>query len=286
MTSAVSPPAERERRSLRLPILGIMVAIAITSTMDAIGLTEFSALPLFPLMLLFWRIQRLSAWSLGFTWGRWRDYELALLYPVLVIGSVTLIAWVARALQPESANWGKVCANVALVAVSTILVAIITEEGFFRGWLWGSLARAGKDQGSILIGTSIAFALWHISAVTFKTGFGYELPPAQVPLFVLNAALMPVRRHRSHSPVHRNRNLSLTMLRPSKQSPVSVDNAYAGTLIHAALNRGSLSPHRVRSRHHAACSSSRSSCAGMRIRSGACVRRRCPRVCKSVIRLS
>jgi hypothetical protein len=56
MTSAVSPPAERERRSVRLPILGIMVAIAITSTMDAIGLTEFSALPLFPLMLLFWRI--------------------------------------------------------------------------------------------------------------------------------------------------------------------------------------------------------------------------------------
>jgi CAAX protease family protein len=190
MTSAVSPPAERERRSLRLPILGIMVAIAITSTMDAIGLTEFSALPLFPLMLLFWRIQRLSGWSLGFTWGRSQDYGLALLYPVLVIGSVTLIAWVARALQPESANWGKVCANVALVAFSTTLVAIITEEGFFRGWLWGSLARAGKDQGGILIGTSIAFALWHISAVTFKTGFGYELPPAQVPLFVLNAALI------------------------------------------------------------------------------------------------
>jgi hypothetical protein len=66
-----------------------MVAIAITSTMDAIGLTEFSALPLFPLMLLFWRIQRLSGWSLGFTWGRWRDHGLALLYPVLVIGSVT-----------------------------------------------------------------------------------------------------------------------------------------------------------------------------------------------------
>ena len=46
-----------------ISILGLAVAIAVTATMDATGLTAFSALPLFPLALLFaWR-ERLSRGS-------------------------------------------------------------------------------------------------------------------------------------------------------------------------------------------------------------------------------
>ncbi|HZM16234.1 MAG TPA: hypothetical protein VFE28_09545 [Candidatus Krumholzibacteria bacterium] len=29
---------------------------------------------------------------MGFVWGRWRHYGLALLYPLLVLGALTLIA--------------------------------------------------------------------------------------------------------------------------------------------------------------------------------------------------
>ncbi len=75
-----------------------------------------------------------------------------------------------------------------IVAISTALVAIITEEGFFRGWLWGSLVRRGIIESHVLIYTSIAFALWHISAVTLDTDF--RPATSQVPIFLINAAVM------------------------------------------------------------------------------------------------
>jgi membrane protease YdiL (CAAX protease family) len=65
---------------------------------------------------------------------------------------------------------------------------IITEEGFFRGWLWASLERAGVPRPSILISSSIAFSLWHWSAVMLKTGF--DPPRSQVPVFMVNAIVM------------------------------------------------------------------------------------------------
>ncbi len=45
------------RTSLSPAILGVLVAIGITTRMDATGYTNFSALPLFPLALLFWAWQ-------------------------------------------------------------------------------------------------------------------------------------------------------------------------------------------------------------------------------------
>ena len=58
------------RTSLRWPALGVLVAIAVTTTMDATGLTMFSALPLCPLFFLFWRRDKLSRTEVGYTWGR------------------------------------------------------------------------------------------------------------------------------------------------------------------------------------------------------------------------
>ena len=169
-------------------MLGVLVAIAVTTAMDANGLSMFSALPLLPLMGLFWYLERLSSRSVGFVWGRWSDYGLATLYPLLVLGLVTLIAVSAGAANIAATNWRKAWLNFAIVAVSTILVVIVTEEGFFRGWLWASLERAGQKQGRTLVWSSIAFSAWHLSAVSLKTGF--DLPAAQIPLFMVNAALM------------------------------------------------------------------------------------------------
>jgi hypothetical protein len=169
-------------------ILGVLAAIAITTAMDATGLTLFSALPLLPLLALFWFLQRLPRRSVGMVWGRRRDYGLALLYPLAVIGVVALIATAAGAVDLSRTNWQKAAINFALMATSTALVVIVTEEGFFRGWLWASLERAGKRPAAILIWTSIAFSLWHLSAVSLKTGF--DLPAAQIPVFMVNAAVM------------------------------------------------------------------------------------------------
>ncbi len=173
---------------LRRPMFGVIAAIAITTTMDAGGLSAFSALPLFPLMGVFWYLERLSRPSVGFVWGRWSHYGLASLHPVLVVGVVAVASAAAGAVDLSQTNWKKACLNAALVTVSTTLVAIITEEGFFRGWLWASLERAGETPSRVLIWSSIAFSLWHLSAVTLETGF--DLPSARIPLFMVNAAVM------------------------------------------------------------------------------------------------
>ena len=174
--------------SLRWPILGVLAAIAITSTMDATGLTAFSALPLAALLALFWYLQRFSRRQVGFAWGRWRHYVLAVFYPSIVGAAITLIAMAAGATDFSHSNLKKAGINFLLLTVSTVLVAIVTEEGFFRGWLWASLERAGLGQTGILIWSSIAFALWHWSAVMLKTGFAP--PRSQVPVFMLNAAVI------------------------------------------------------------------------------------------------
>jgi uncharacterized protein len=177
-------------RDLRWPVLGVLLAVAVTTAMDASGLSVFSALPLLPLMGLFWWLQRLPRRSVGFTWGRWSDYVRAALYPLAVLGGAALIARAAGAVDLSQASWQKVGLHFAINAFSTFLVVIVTEEGFFRGWLWASLERAGVRPVRALVGSSVAFSLWHLSAVALPTGF--DLPAAQIPVFLLNAALLGI----------------------------------------------------------------------------------------------
>jgi membrane protease YdiL (CAAX protease family) len=174
--------------SLRWPIIGVLVAIAITTTMDANGLSAFSALPLFPLMALFWYLERLSKRSVGFTWGGKQDYGVAALHPLCVLGAMTIVSFATGVIDFSHTNWRKALLNLALVSCSTFIVAIITEEGFFRGWLWASLERADVKQPAVLICSSVTFSLWHLSAVSLRTGF--DIPAAQIPVFMVNAAVM------------------------------------------------------------------------------------------------
>ena len=130
-------------RSWRWPVIGVLAAIAITTTMDASGLTNFSALPLAALLGLFWYLQRLSRAEIGFVWAKARYFGLALLHPLLVLGILALIALGMGITQVESTDWQRAGLNFVLMTVSTVLVTIVTEEGFFRGWLWASLKRTG-----------------------------------------------------------------------------------------------------------------------------------------------
>jgi membrane protease YdiL (CAAX protease family) len=176
------------RSALALPIVGVAIAIAATTAMDATGLFAFSAFALLPLMFLFWYLDRLSPSEMGFRWGRPPHYALALLYPLLVIGLIAVVAALAGAVDLSKTNWQKALLNLLAVTISTALVAIITEEGFFRGWLWGSLRRRGISESHAVIYTSIAFSAWHISAVTLDTDF--RPTPSQVPVFLITAAMI------------------------------------------------------------------------------------------------
>jgi membrane protease YdiL (CAAX protease family) len=121
-------------------------------------------------MLLLRYFQRISWRRIGFVWGRWRHYGLAILYPVVVLGVLALISAAMKTVDVSQTHWGKAGVNFGLISLSTILVAIVTEEGFFRGWFWASLEQVGEKGGRILIWSSVAFALWHLSAVVLNTG--------------------------------------------------------------------------------------------------------------------
>jgi CAAX protease family protein len=168
--------------------LGVIIAIAITTVMDTRGLSTFSAIPLLPLMALFWHLERFSRADVGFVWGRLRNYGVALLHPVIVLGLAVLMALIAGAVNLESTVWHKAWLNLALVTLSTVLIATVTEEGFFRGWLWASLYHSGHKKPWIVVWTSISFAAWHLPDVLLETGF--NPPLAQVPIYIVNATLL------------------------------------------------------------------------------------------------
>lgn len=171
-----------------VPILATSAAIAVTSALYVTGLTLFGALALFPLLILCCFIWRNSRISLGLVWGKGRDYTLAIVYPVAVVGACALIAFASGAVTFEHTHWHKAAINFGLILVQGILVGLITEEGFFRGWLWASLDKIGFHRLSILAFTSISFGLWHISLVTLAKGF--ILPPSQVVLYIVNLAVI------------------------------------------------------------------------------------------------
>jgi membrane protease YdiL (CAAX protease family) len=172
--------------TLLYPILGFVLAVGITASMDANGLTTFSALPLLVLTLGFWGSQRLSRISVGLTIGRPIDYVLALAYPLIVLTLGSAIAIFSEAAHAAFARLN--ISHVLIGASVGILAALLTEEGFFRGWLWGSLESAKVGPYRVLILTSVAFAVWHLSYATLAKG--YTLPPLQVAIFIANAAVM------------------------------------------------------------------------------------------------
>jgi len=171
-----------------LPLGGLAIAIAVTTALDANGLTMWSALPLLPLGTLLWWLERIPRRDMGLVWGRGRDYGLAVLYPVAVLGVVTAIAMSLGGAHLDPGREPKMLLNLALMGTLGIPMAIFTEEGFFRGWLWASLSRRGLSAARVLVVTSLAFAIWHLSYVTLAKGF--ILPPAQVVLFIANATVI------------------------------------------------------------------------------------------------
>ena len=177
-------------KSLYGPIVGVVIAIAVNAGMDAIGLSDLSFASLFPLMLIFWAIQRLSRKSMGFSLGNWRHYGLALSQPALVIGLIALVCLILGAVDVSKANWSTVRNDFLVSVAISIPLGILTEEGFFRGWLFGSLQRAGISELKIMIWTGIAFSLWHIPAVSMNTEDA--LPLAQIPVLLINAVVIGV----------------------------------------------------------------------------------------------
>lgn len=180
----------RNQRWIR-PELGLLVAITIITVMFANEMPgEFGALSLIPLVFLFWYLEHFTRSEMGFVRGHLRHYGLALLQPAFVLSLVGLAAWIGGAVHLQSINWPAFVLKLVLVIFLTVLLAIVTEEGFFRGWLWASLKRAGQNKFWLIVWTSLAIAAWHLPVVLLDPDF--MLPLAQVPVYIINIVVTGV----------------------------------------------------------------------------------------------
>lgn len=170
-------------------IVSTVLAIGSTGFMVASGLSGLNTvLPLFALLLVFWGLYRYPRRAVGFTFGKAKTYAIAILYPVLIIGILAGLAFANGLVDISKTQWPQVLQELALIAAFTFVIAIVTEEGFFRGWLWAALKDAGLSKTKIIIFTSIAFSLWHAPEVTI--GSEFALPPAQIPVLLINAVVI------------------------------------------------------------------------------------------------
>jgi membrane protease YdiL (CAAX protease family) len=169
-------------------VVGTCIAIIITTVMDANGLAAFSALPLLPLTALFWYLQKFSRADMALKIGSAKGYGLAVAYPVVVLGLAALAAFAGGATDLSGTDWNKTLVNIGLMSSVGIVMGLLTEEGFFRGWLWAALKRAGQTDVQVLLWTSIAFTAWHVSAIALDTGF--DVPAAEIPVYLVNATLL------------------------------------------------------------------------------------------------
>ena len=169
-------------------IAGTSAAILVTTAMDANGLAVFSALPLIPLTALLWYLQKFSRAEIGLAVGHVRGYGLAVSYPLIVLGLAAGLAFAAGATDTTDTDWNKTFINIGLMSSIGIVMGLVTEEGFFRGWLWATLQRAGQSDMQVLLWTSAAFTAWHVSAIALDTGF--DLPAAEIPVYLVNAMLL------------------------------------------------------------------------------------------------
>ncbi len=85
-------------------------------------------------------------------------------------------------------SWSTAVRDILLMTAVTFVGVIISEEGFFRGTLWGMSVKANWSSGAVLAWTSIAFMLWHVAVPIIDPHF--RLPASEIPIYLVNVTLL------------------------------------------------------------------------------------------------
>ena len=137
------------------------------------------------MMLALWVVQRLTKREVGIAAGDAKSYLIALAYAVGIIGCVALGAWATHLTDLKDFSASTVFRRLSLNFLVTFALALITEEGFFRGALWGSCERAGFSPAKIVLWTSLAFGMWHFAVPIVDPDFAQPL--RKVPQYVIGS---------------------------------------------------------------------------------------------------
>jgi membrane protease YdiL (CAAX protease family) len=138
-------------------------------------------------LLLCWIRTGLTRREVGFVSGR-GSYQIAILHPLLVVGGVVFLATAVGVTRVDDTPVRTVALQVSMMTIMTALGTLITEDGFFRGWLWGTLERARLAPEAILLWTAFAYAAWHLPVALIEPS--YRLPAQQLPVHMLNVWLL------------------------------------------------------------------------------------------------
>ncbi len=171
--------------------MAIAFGIAAAVLAPVLELATGSPLPyLFVLTVLAglaWGIWRLRRGEFGWRWGG-RDHLVALTYPVLAMAPLVILALIFGRVAIDSTELPSAAGEFGLMIASTWVGVLITEDGFFRGALWGLGVRAGWTRRMVLVWTSLAFLAWHVAVPLIEEGF--KLPAAQIPVYYANVLLL------------------------------------------------------------------------------------------------
>ena len=174
-----------------MPLIASVGAIIISPLLAlATGQGALYNLWLAVMMAAVWAGQRLSKREIGIAIGDRNSYFLALAYAAAIIGCVALGAWAAQLIDLKNYSAATVFRRLSLNFLVTFALALVTEEGFFRGALWGSCERAGFSPAKTVVWTSLAFGLWHFAVPIIDPDF--VQPLSKVPQYVIGSTVFGI----------------------------------------------------------------------------------------------
>jgi membrane protease YdiL (CAAX protease family) len=178
-------------KASRWPLIASIAAIAVSPLlMITTGQGASYNLWLAFLMIGLWVAQGLTKREVGIAVGDRKSYLFAVAYPVVIIGCIAIGAWAAQLIDLTNYSATTVLRRLSLNFLVTFALALITEEGFFRGALWGSCTRAGFTPAKTIVWTSLAFGLWHLAVPLIDPDF--TQPLSKVPQYVIGATAFGV----------------------------------------------------------------------------------------------
>jgi len=166
-TASPEDSAENVRFSPLIAAAGATLAVCVLSP----GLTHLTGddawypVPLFAALIALWWRLRMTRADVGLKRGR-GFYGRATLLPLVVVGSVVWLATLVGATRVGETPIRLLGLQVTTMAFMTAMGTVVTEDGLFRGALWGALDRAGLSKDAILLWTASASVVWYIPIIT------------------------------------------------------------------------------------------------------------------------
>lgn len=173
------------------PVLGSVAVVVLSPVLELVtGEPAAYSFAVLGLLVLFWILSRMPRRRMGLTLGDGETHQMALLYPAVMIGVAAVVVYYSGDTAPESIDGRAYLGQILVMAIVTVIGALLTEDGFFRGWLWGSLEQGEFGEFTTLVWTGLAFSLWHLPVVLIEESF--RLPIEQIPVYLTNVYLMGV----------------------------------------------------------------------------------------------